>query len=348
MASYKETRIDRVEYIPELRDNVPLAIDDMTLAMHLGIRNRTLWWIIRNKSKHYKMYKLPKRGKSGFRVIHDPVPALKVVQKIILARFLEPISSGKHVGAYVPGRSCRDVAEQHVKHGLILSLDIKNFFPSVKRSMIRRFLHRAVGYSHYVASLLADVMTVQDFVPQGAPTSGMIANLVADYRFDWQILNELKKHDPAWAYTRYSDDIDISHPQMQSKETIEGVLKLVDDVVTSAGFHLNVEKTKVEPFWRRQKVLGMIVNEKVNIPRYEFMRLRSLIHNCLVHGFDTQHARAGLKNVAALKSHISGKLAFFKQVEPVKTQRLKDKYDLACSVHSAGDPRNRLEVSFDE
>ena len=210
--------------------------------------------------------------------------------------------------------------------------------------MVKRYLHRTLGYGYRVASLLAELVTYTNFVPQGAPTSGLVANLVAHERFDQRILRDLKELDPQWTYTRYSDDIDLSHPEVQETDRLTTVVALVRDAVENAGFRLNQRKTKVEPRWKRQKVLGMVVNEKVNIPRYEYMRVRSIVHNCLVDGFENQYKRAGMKSAAGLKTHIRGKLAFFKQVDPTKSQRLKDQFDLACQVHAS---KKDNEVRFD-
>jgi len=347
LSSYKETRVDVAEFPLELRHDLPLPIDDMSLAHHLGIRNKTMWWLIHNNKKAYTTFELPKRGRSKNKVRHiqNPTTALKNVQRNILVRFLSPIPVLAHVGAYVPGRSCRDTAVQHVGQGIILSLDISDFFPSVRRAAIRRYLHRTVGYSHSVASLLAALMCYTHFVPQGAPTSGLIANLVAHEAFDKRILRELANLDPRWVYTRYSDDLDISHPDKKSPEEAKAVIKMVEHAVTQSGFRMNEKKTKMEPRHKRQKVLGMVVNEKVNIPRYEYMRTRALIHNCLIDGFEKQVKRAGMKSVAGLKSHLSGKLAFFKQVDAQKANKLRDKYDLACRIHEKPED---VEVRFDK
>lgn len=343
MPSFRETRIDIVEFNETLSQPLPLAIDDMSLAHHLGIRNKTMWWLINDNAKQYKCFKLPKRGKSGkYRDIQNPEPKLKNVQRVVLTRFFEPIRLGPHVGAYVPGRSCRDTAAQHVGKGIIISLDLTDFFPSVKRSMIRRVLH-SIGYNHDVASLLSQLVCYKNFVPQGSPTSGFVANLVADRRFDRKVLSALKRLDPKWVYTRYSDDIDISHPDLPPHDKIQEVINTVREIIQGAGFRLNPHKTKLEPKHRRQKVLGITVNEKVNVPRYEYLRLRSLIHNCFVHGFDTQFERAGLKTAAALKSHIRGKLSFFKQIDETKAERLEDKYEQACGIHA----KDENEVSFE-
>jgi len=328
MPGYAQSRVDLIEFSDKLEHSLPLAIDDVSLAFHLGIRNKTLWWLIRSNKDLYEEFRLRKNG-GGSRLIHNPMPRLKNVQKVILARILDHVPIGKHVGAYVPGRSCLDTANQHVKKGVIISLDIKNFFTSVKRAMVRRVLH-SYGYNHYVSSLLAALVCYTNFVPQGSPTSGYVANLVADQRFDQAIIKDLGTE---WTYTRYSDDIDISHDDMQPRERITEVIEHVARHVGNAGFRLNQNKTKLEPYWHQQRILGIVVNEKTNIPRLEYNRLRCLIHNCWVHGFESQYKRAGQPTAPLLKSHIRGKLSYLHQIDPVKIDRLTEKFDLACVVH---------------
>jgi len=278
------------------------------------------------------------------RSIQNPADSMKSVQKNLLVRFLEPLPMSKHVGAYVLGRSCKDTAAQHVGKGVIISLDIKDFFPSVRQSVIKRFFNEEIGYNYPVSSLLAALVTYKNFVPQGAPTSGAIANIIADYTFDRKILSDLRLLDEGWTYTRYSDDIDISHPEEQPVEVVEEIISSVGNHLRRSGFQLNEEKTKLEPYWKQQRVLGMVVNEKVNIPRWEYMRVRSLVHNCLMHGFKTQYSRAEKKSTLSLKSHIRGKLAFFKNIDHAKAQRLQDKFDLACQIHK---DEKENEVQFD-
>lgn len=347
MGSFLASRIDIVEFPTRLRfPGLPLAIDDTTLAHHLGLNTSTIWWLIHTKDKQYTVFEIDKRGKRkgrDKREIQNPSPRLKTVQKLLLGRFLAPIPVGKHIGAYVPGRSCVDTARQHVGKGIIVSMDLKDFFPSVKRAMIRRYFNW-VGYPHRVSSLLAELMTYKNFVPQGAPTSGYISNLVADNRFDQLILSDLKNLDPRWCYTRYSDDIDVSNDEVVADTAIEAVIALVRRRVNEAGFQLNEEKTKVEPQWRRQKVLGVVVNKKINIPRVEYMRIRALIHNCLVHGFDIEAKRAGQKNVTALIAYIKGKLSYFDQIDHDKASKLREQ--LLVAIKAQGLEHGTLEVDF--
>ena len=334
MGSFTETRADIIQFRRSLRFPVPHAICDRSLAYLLGIHCRTLWGFVWSKSQQYHCFAISKRGKGGGRRdIQNPKKRLKYLQKVMLVRILNKIPVGDHIGAYVPGRACKDTAAQHVGKGVVISMDIKDFFPSVKRSMIKRFFNY-VGYPHRVSSLIAEILTFKNFLPQGAPTSGMMANLVADLLFDRKIIKDLRKLDKNWTYTRYSDDIDLSHPKMQKKERIYEVIDLIRSRINEAGFQLNERKTKLEPRFRRQKILGIVVNEKINIPRLEYMRIRCMIHNCLMHGFASQVERANVSSTGALISHIQGKISYFKQVDERKSDRLKRKFEIAKEIHS--------------
>jgi retron-type reverse transcriptase len=182
---------------------------------------------------------------------------------------------------------------------------------------------------------MADLVTYKNFLPQGAPTSGMVANLVADQRFDRAIIRGLKEIGLGWTYTRYSDDIDISHPDKPTREGVMAVVNLVRARVNEAGFAINEKKTRTEPYWNRQKVLGIVVNEKPNVQRTEYMHIRCMIHNCLMHGFASQCERASKESVGELISHIRGKLNYFKQIDAVKSGHLQKLFDAALDIHSA-------------
>lgn len=333
MGGYATSSIQQIvwEDVPgSLMAFVPRAIDDMTLAHHLGIRNTTLWWAVLNKDKLYRVYRVPKRTPgTGSRQIQEPDGRLKYIQKQLLTRFLQPLPLGAHVGAYVTGRSIVHTARQHVKKAVIVSLDLKDFFPSIKRSMIRNYL-TGLGYSKKVSSLMTALMTYQNFAPQGAPTSGTLANLVADKLLDQLVLEKLQ--DAGWTYTRYSDDIDMSSTVEQSEEGIDRAIKTVTRAAQKAGFTIKDDKTRVMRHEKRQKVLGLIVNDKVSIDPHKFKHLSKLIHACKTRGFDSQTPLGAAPTACAIKqlcTYISGTLAYFHQVEPERTMKLRKEFEIA-------------------
>jgi len=324
--AYKENRIDVVEFTKLRYPGLPLAIDDMSLAFHLGIHNSTLWWLVHKADGMYRVFKIPKAS-GGHRVIQNPGDKLKHVQRMILVHLLHKFPFGEHVGAYVPERSIMHTAQQHVGRAVVISLDLKDFFPSVTRAMVRRFMNYA-GYPHRVSSIIAQLVTYQGCLPQGAPTSGAMANLVADLNFDRHVIAALRAMDPRWVYTRYSDDMDISHPEKQPADVVAHVIHLVQQHARAAGFRLNASKTSVDTQAQQQSVLGVVVNVEPHIARFKYRRLRAIIHNCATYGFDAQAARNKMTG-AEFYAHLVGKISYIRQISPETAERLADQLEAA-------------------
>jgi len=224
------------------------------------------------------------------------------------------------------------------RRGVKIHMDLKDFFTSTRRSWIRQYFHRVVGYNHYVSGLLAELMTVPftegkrswSGVPQGAVTSGDICNLVADWRLDQPIIASLK----GWTYSRYADDLYFSHPENLPREEVDRVIAEIERLVQCAGYRVNRKKLHVQRPRRRQKVLGIVVNQKINIPREEYRKFRSLLNNCLRHGFESQVERAKKESVGELHGWLVGKITYFKMVAPEKGEKLRMIYDFAKQKHS--------------
>lgn len=338
MSSFERTTLESYEF--NLVNNIPLMIDSNTLAFHLKIRNKTFWYLQKNKDTFYRKFAIPKKDKYGnilkLRNIQAPIDKLKNVHSVINSIFSQ-IPLPDNVGSYVPGKSCADTAQKHIGKSVMIGMDITNFFNSTKRSYIREYLHNGLGYSHHVSSLLSDLCTcsieIKDaksadgsriihFLPQGSPLSGAMANLVAWHRFGNKIQETLKKLDPRWEFTIYSDDIILSHPDPLPNEAVDAVRDTVINIVTNAGYKINKKKTRILRKGTQHKVLGCVVNEKLNIPRMKYNKIKCLIHNCKVHGFESQAKRCGKTNGKAVVAYIKGMLQYFKQIREDRFERL--------------------------
>jgi hypothetical protein len=245
------------------------------------------------------------------------------------------------------------------KQGAYMKMDLKDFFPTTRRAWIRNFF-QSEGYSFHVSGLLANLMTValtnpkgiegeqykgtprQKFfqgAPQGAPTSGAICNLVANHRFDQKILEYFDQRNRAggqkppwdWRYSRYADDLTITCgqdvPVPEKKEIVQDLTKIVE----TSGYKINRSKTRITSAYYRRKMLGMVINQKPNIEYGEYLRIRAIVHNCMVNGIETQHARAGKDTPEELLQFLRGKVSFIQQVHPGKGDRLKAELDVAIS-----------------
>lgn len=323
----------------EIPDDGPYIFDDLTLAHALGYRVKIMWWLLHTRNKHYKSFEI-KKATGGVRKIHAPDPIMKNFQTHILNRLLEPLQDqlGEHVGAYRKGKSCRDTALLHVRDGAPathIHMDIKNFFGSTRRAYVRRYF-KQIGYNHYVASLLGTLLTVPDgkknYVPQGNPTSGAITNLIADAWIDSKIMGALSELPGDWVYTRYADDMHISvgndSGAVIQRSMIDNIIKYVDNVVTKAGYRINRKKTRVQRCHRQQKLLGVVVNDKGHMSREAYDRMKALIHNCFVYGFDTQHEWHDLPNKEAFITKINGKISYYMSIDPNRGGKLRERWNL--------------------
>lgn len=348
MPAFLQTTLTEME-IREPKHGLPLVADDNSLAFHLGIRNKTLWYLVRgagiqagNAGSVYRLGSIPKRGRAGQmgerRVLHIPDWRLKNVQKALCAAFVHPIPVGPQVRAYEPGSSVLGTAETMSGGGLLLSMDLKNFFGSIRMSWVKHYF-RTVGYSHDIASLLARLCCCKDgpinFMPQGTCVSPALANRIAEERVDGAVLKLCTEY--GWEYVRYSDNVYFTHPDVLDIETTNAFKDKVKEAFTRGGWR--VHKIKVTPKWRQQKVLGLVVNEKPNLARDQYYALRALIHNCYTDGFQSQVAVAQerinpkIKCAEDLISHIRGKLSYVGQVLlPARRERLEEEFDSALEV----------------
>lgn len=221
------------------------------------------------------------------------------------------------------------------RRGVKIHMDLKDFFSSTRRSYIRKYFCEVVGYNHYVSGILAHLLTVTlenpvtkkkyHGVPQGSLASGDICNLVADWLIDQEALAML----PDWKYSRYADDLYFSHRENLPRAEVDAVIEKITRIVEAGGYRVNRKKLHVQRPTHRQKILGIVLNQKINIPREEYQKFRSLLHNCIKEGFEAQVERADKENVDHLQSWIAGKLAYFAMVAPERAEKLRLLYNHA-------------------
>lgn len=369
---FSETSIDAIVPPTNLPEYLPFLIDDGTLAFHLRTRPKVMWWMLLHKDTLYTVHRIPKRT-GGVRIIHAPEIRLKRFLQKVESLILKPIQEqlGEHVTAYRPKKSTKDAVMQHLppceicnaaltgqtpknhdcpRQGVYIHMDIKDFFPSTKRSWIRNYF-KTQGYSHYVAGILADLMTVGTIpyqknpkklrvgVPQGAPTSGTICNIIADAKFDQQLLtyfNGLSTElpdDRKWKYSRYSDDISVTCGAKVTRKKIDDVINKVTDIVQESGYRINRKKTRIIHRYFRKSMLGIVFNQHPNIAKDRYMKLRALCHNCLVRGFEPQLAITRKSNVNELISWLRGTINYVGQIHPARGNKLRTVFEQALEKH---------------
>ena len=367
MPTYKKNFLEKIEVRPQLiqSPDVPMLVDDWTIAFRLGFTGKTFWYIVENRHKMYEEFMIKKKT-GGLRRTFDPNALIRVFQQQMRARILLPLCSklGPHVSAYQVGKSTIDAASAHlrecptcdattkpgtnpVKHdcprrGVKFKMDLKDFFLSTRRSWIRQYFHEVVGYNHYASSLLGQLLTTsyrdekkrpRNGVPPGALTAGDICNLVCD----WKIDQPMMKAMPGWRYTRYADDLYFSYDTPLPSADVTKAIQTAAEVIKKSGYRVNWKKLQVQHWRRPQRVLGININRKLNIPANEFRRMHMLLYKANQHGFEAQVKYAKKENVVKLHAWIVGKLNYFNRFAPEKTAKLQRLYDQAKSTHKTSD-----------
>lgn len=220
----------------------------------------------------YRSYKLPKRS-GGNRIISAPSPVLKRVQRAILHSILNPLGSHHTSYGFVAGRSIRDNAVRHVGQEVVVNCDVSNCFPSVSWSLVLGALRRDLSedMSKAAISLLVDICTANGALPIGAPTSPCLLNRVL-LRTDKILYRAASERN--CQYTRYADDLTFSG----DGHAVE-LLGIARRTIGQIGLTLDTGKTNIYRRGRRQIVTGLVVNDKVNVPRRIRRRLRAAMHN---------------------------------------------------------------------
>ena len=240
----------------------------------------------------YVEFEVPKRS-GGARRISAPRAQLKQVQRAILEKLLARMPAHPAAHGFVKGRSTMSNAEPHTGSTVVVRVDLEDFFPTVHyRRVVGLF--QAHGYGFEVASLLAGLTTHRPklpdgtvvwpgVLPQGAPTSPAIANLVCR-RMDARLTALAKK--AGGTYTRYADDLSFSFKT--PPERMGRFLWWVNAILQQEGFSENAPKRRVMRKGLRQRVTGLTVNQQVSIPRAERRRFKAILANCRKHGVASQ------------------------------------------------------------
>lgn len=294
---------------------LPLLATPFDLARALDITNRQLIWLSNHdEHAHYRALYLRKKGSSMAREIDAPRPHLKRAQQWVLRNILQAVDLHPSSTAFSPGNSIVTNASLHTGRELVVRFDLENFFPSIRARRVKG-LFQSFGYSEKMSILLTNLTTNGWRLPQGAPTSPAIANLVCrhlDARLDG-----LARRFGA-IYTRYADDLTFSG----DRDFIAGLKRFIPTVrriVREEGFRLNKAKTRFARKGAQQRVTGLVVNRQVSVPRAERRRLRAIVYN-LSKGKPAQGHEAKVRD---LRAHLQGRIAFVSQAHPEEAVNLK-------------------------
>jgi RNA-directed DNA polymerase len=228
--------------------------------------------LLRSFQPAYRTAFIKKRS-GGERKLAIPDPATMKLQRTILRRLLKKLRVHPSCIGFEPGKSIVHNALPHVGRAVVLKFDIVDFFPRTTAARLDRYF-RMIGWNAEAAALLTKFCTHEDGLPQGAPTSPRLSNLV-NFGLD-NIFQKIALRRKG-TYTRYADDITFSFPKDYPKK-MRGVCQLVKQLVNKHGYELKKEKTHTIRRHQRQMVTGLVVNEKVQLSRGKRRQLRAIEH----------------------------------------------------------------------
>lgn len=334
--------------------NIPDIPTPRDLATWLGISMSDLEWYADTRSMirtakgplcHYHYKWIEKRY--GYRLIESPKHQLRQIQRKILHEILDHVPAHQAAHGFRRGHSCLTYTAPHVGKTVVIHMDLQDFFMSIPARRINS-LFRALGYPDGTARYLTGLCTnsvsgrtllkmpklnsgdellhlerqklITPHLPQGAPTSPALANLCA-LNFDCR-LRGLADNMGA-DYTRYADDIAFSGGESvrRSKEQIS---LLIASIAEQEGFRVNFRKTRVMHKSNRQVLTGIIVNEKTNISRVEYDRLKAILYNCIKFSPGSQNR----EQHNDFQAHLRGRIHYVRQLNPSRGSKLESLFGL--------------------
>ncbi len=261
------------------------------VAEHLGVPLRLLtWWIWGlAEDRRYSQFELARRSGTRPRIICAPIAPIKEMQRTLAKTLAIAYRPPPHAHGYVPTRGPITAGAKHQRQRWVLKADIQDFFPTINFGRVEgMFGAHPFNYPDEVAVVLAALCCYKRELPQGAPTSPIISNLICR-GMDKQLAALASKE--RCFYTRYADDICFStnrsiFPASLAHRSAEGSVlgDAIREVVKSNGFKINDDKTCLIPDAQRQRVTGLVVNAKVNVSRDYVRSLRNILYIWKRHG----------------------------------------------------------------
>ncbi|MDB5312464.1 MAG: hypothetical protein JWO38_6666 [Gemmataceae bacterium] len=316
------TRVQKKAGVPEIA-----TLDRLRALLGIKSPNQLGYFLLATDHNDgpYTTYTVPKRDGSD-RKICAPKRQLKWVQRQILRHVLSPVRPHPAAHGFVTGRSTVSNATPHTGAAVVVKFDLKDFFPTMHYFRVMG-LFASLGYpvgnclfgtddeSNQIAPVLARLCCYTPtpdrwgsaVLPQGAPTSPAISNLVCR-RLDARLAGLAGRN--SGTYTRYADDLTFSF------RSADG-LKLgrfrwwVDQVCQQEGFTLNQGKFRVIRASQRQVVTGIVVNAGLRVPRELRRAYRAMLHNCRKNGVDAE-ARGNPR----FREYLRGFAAYLHMVQP--------------------------------
>ena len=372
LASQMSTREDLLALLNRIKQDEMREMGFDADKFYPFTMKHLLYYCNPNHAFHrYRQFKIKKKS-GGFRQITAPrnrsfMMLLQSVNEILKAMY----TPSEHAMGFTEERSVVTNADIHKGKNYVFNIDLKDFFPSVEQPRIWKRLQLApFNFPKPIANVLAGLCSMrevrkdangEDFfayvLPQGAPTSPIITNMICD-TLDRRLAGLAKRF--GLHYTRYADDITFS--SMHNVYAAKGDFrKELDRIIKNQGFIINEAKTRLQKLGGRQEVTGIIVSEKLNVSKKYVREIRSLLYIWEEYGYSTAMSKF-LPKYKAEKGHVKkgnpdltnvldGKLMYLKMVKGDADSvyvRLYNKFQELVAKDSSPEKKNSYGITYIE
>ncbi len=355
LTSFKQIKDiqDLVKYLNNLQNYEVQKLAQQTNKnlLRKDITEKAILYYAYGNKNRYSTFKIPKR-KEGERTIKSPDPFLKKIQHLISITLQNVFTPYPQVTGFVTNRSIVSNASFHTNKKYVYNIDLEDFFTSISFYRVRAVLAKVKPFQleYDIANIIAALCCDNDCLPQGAPTSPVLSNVVC-MRLDARIYTLSK--EVGFTYSRYADDITISSNRNIYTEKFK---KNLFNIIKEEGFSLNKKKERLQRYnvkeegkfiKERQQVTGIIVNKKTNVSRSVIRNIQAILFNWSKDGYNetaqsykhyylreqgnTRHKLKG--KIPSLEMYLNGKIEFIGMVrgkDDALYQQLKLKFDTLC------------------
>jgi len=219
-------------------------------------------------------------------MVSAPISGLKIIQRKLNTVLQSVYRKRYTVHGFIAGRSIVTNAEIHKRQKYVFNIDIEEFFPSINFGRVRGvFCKNPYNLPENVATILAKICCFNNTLPQGAPTSPIVSNMICE-RMDNELRRLSKQH--RCYYTRYADDITFStsvyaFPAALAVVTSDKTQQLhigneLKAIIEGNGFSINPSKIRLQTRNQRQEVTGVVVNKQTNVRQRYIRQIRAMLH----------------------------------------------------------------------
>ena len=301
--------------------------EQLAFLLNIPLSKLTYLLYVKRIDNCYTSFDIKKKN-NGVRVISAPNEDLKDIQRKLgyllelhhKAFLKEKNIDNKISHGFEKNKSIITNAAVHRNNKYILSIDVKDFFDSIHFGRVRGFFNKNIEFNLPLdmATVMAQLVCYKGVLPQGAPTSPIVSNLICNI-LDIRILNLVKKY--RMNYTRYADDMTFSTNDRCIVDNYDGILEEIANELGKFGLHINDKKTRLIYKDSRQEVTGLVVNKIINVNRHYCKKTRAMAENLYRKGsFYIGDEEGSIKQ-------LEGRFAYINQLDYYNNKRKGEKKD---------------------